>query len=67
MGRSRNFWTRFFPRVQELFPDRLRSASLEDFYRAIVRYRRKETIVVLFQRKTQRYYITLRFGRPENG
>jgi Do/DeqQ family serine protease len=42
-------------------------ADPEDFYRAIVRYRRKETIVVLFQRKAQRYYITIRFGRPENG
>jgi Do/DeqQ family serine protease len=42
-------------------------AAPEDFYRAIVRYRRKETIVVLFQRKTQRYYITIRFARPENG
>ena len=42
-------------------------ADPQDFYRAIVRYRRRETIVVLFQRKTQRYYITIRFGRPENG
>ena len=47
--------------------EELAIASPEDFYRAIVRFRRKETIVVLLQRKTQRYYITIRFGRPESG
>ena len=39
----------------------------EDFYRAVVRYRKKDTVVVLFQRKAQRYYITIRIGRPQSG
>jgi len=35
IGRSRSFWRRFFPRLQELFPDQLGSVTDEDFYRAI--------------------------------
>ncbi|MBL0714453.1 MAG: trypsin-like peptidase domain-containing protein [Desulfosarcina sp.] len=38
-------------------------ADPSDFYRAIVRYRMKKTVVVLLQRKTQRYFITIRMGR----
>ncbi len=39
----------------------------EDFYHAMVRYRKKETIVVLLQRRTQRYFITIRMQRANNG
>ena len=39
----------------------------KDFYRAVVRYRKKETIVVLLQRKTQRYFITIRMAPAKNG
>ena len=35
VGRSRNFWQFFYPRLQMVFPDQLTSVSLETFYRAI--------------------------------
>lgn len=35
VGRSRPFWTYFFPRLQEAFPDALRDVDLETFYRAV--------------------------------
>jgi len=35
VGRGRSFWMHFFPRLQELFPQHVGSASLDDFYRAI--------------------------------
>jgi carboxypeptidase Taq len=35
VGRGRAFWTAFFPRVRALFPERLGSASADDFYRAV--------------------------------
>jgi carboxypeptidase Taq len=35
VGRSRTFWKAYFPRVQQLFPQKLGKVSLEDFYRAI--------------------------------
>ncbi len=35
LGRSREFWQFYYPRLQEFFPDQLSQASLEDFYRAI--------------------------------
>jgi carboxypeptidase Taq len=35
VGRSRAFWTRFYPRAQELFPAQLGNVSLDQFYRAI--------------------------------
>ncbi len=38
----------------------------EDFYRAVVRCRKKDTIVVLLQRRTQRYFITIRMQRANN-
>jgi carboxypeptidase Taq len=37
VGRSRAFWKHFYPRVRELFPERLGSASRDDFYRAVNR------------------------------
>jgi carboxypeptidase Taq len=35
VGRSREFWRFFLPRLQEAFPDQLGSVSLDTFYRAI--------------------------------
>ncbi len=38
----------------------------DDFYRAVVRHRKKENIVMLLQRRSQRYYITIRLHPPKN-
>ena len=35
VGRSRGFWTRFYPDLQALFPEQLGNVPLETFYRAI--------------------------------
>ncbi len=34
VGRSREFWVCYLPRLQEIFPDQLGSATVEDLYRA---------------------------------
>jgi carboxypeptidase Taq len=40
VGRSRGFWSHFYPRLQEFFPDQLRPVPLETFYRAINKVQR---------------------------
>ncbi len=35
VGRSRNFWTFFYPKLQTVFPEQLKAVALETFYRAI--------------------------------
>jgi carboxypeptidase Taq len=35
VGRSRGFWTHFYPQLQAVFPDQLGGVSLDTFYRAI--------------------------------
>ena len=35
IGRSKQFWNHFYPRLQELFPSQLGNVSLEKFYRGI--------------------------------
>lgn len=35
IGRSRAFWTGYFPRLQSVFPEALRDISLDSFYHAI--------------------------------
>ncbi|MBI1744165.1 carboxypeptidase M32 [Candidatus Acetothermia bacterium] len=35
VGRSRGFWEFFYPKLQQTFPQQLRSVSLDTFYRAI--------------------------------
>jgi carboxypeptidase Taq len=35
VGRSHAFWEHFYPQLQALFPDQLRSVPLDTFYRAI--------------------------------
>lgn len=37
VGRSRQFWTFFFPKLQETFPQQFGNATMEDFYHAINR------------------------------
>ncbi len=40
VSRSRGFWQFFYPRLQEVFPDQLKSVSLDTFYRAINKVQR---------------------------
>jgi carboxypeptidase Taq len=40
VGRSRGFWKYFYPRLQEVFPDQLKSVPLDMFYRAINKVQR---------------------------
>lgn len=35
VGRNRNFWVHFFPRLQKAYPGRLGSVSLDDFHLAV--------------------------------
>lgn len=35
VGRSRDFWQFYYPKLQDFFPNQLKSVGLEDFYRAI--------------------------------
>jgi len=35
VGRSRGFWSFYYPKLQHIFPDQLRDVSLDTFYRAI--------------------------------
>lgn len=35
VGRSRNFWEYFYPKLQSVFPEQLKSVSLDTFYKAI--------------------------------
>ncbi len=35
VGRSRPFWTFFYPRLQEVFPSQLKNVSLDAFYKGI--------------------------------
>jgi len=39
VGRSRGFWEYYYPRLQEYFPEQLKSVSLDAFYRAINKVR----------------------------
>lgn len=35
IGRSRQFWSHYYPRLQEIFPDQLGNVATDEFYRAI--------------------------------
>ena len=35
VGRSRNFWTHYYPKLQAIFPEQLADLPLDTFYRAI--------------------------------
>ncbi len=40
VGRSRNFWTFFYPKLQATFAEQLRAVTLDTFYRAIDKVQR---------------------------
>jgi carboxypeptidase Taq len=40
VGRSRSFWEFFYPRLQQVFPEQLKSVELDTFYRAINKVQR---------------------------
>jgi carboxypeptidase Taq len=40
VGRSRDFWSHFYPQLQDTFPSQLGNVSLDEFYRAINRVER---------------------------
>jgi carboxypeptidase Taq len=60
VGRSRGFWTHFFPQLQAYFPKQLGSVDLETFYRAINRVQ-PSFIRVEADEATYNLHIMLRF------
>jgi carboxypeptidase Taq len=60
VGRSWPFWRFFYPRVQELFPERLRDVELESFYRAINRVH-PSLIRIAADEVTYNMHVILRF------
>ncbi len=37
VGRSRNFWTHFYPKLQAIFPEQFQDVSLDAFYRRLIK------------------------------
>ncbi len=60
VGRSRAFWTYYFPRLQALFPETLDGIDLETFYRAINRVQ-PSLIRVEADEVTYNMHIIIRF------
>lgn len=60
VGRSRIFWTRFYPDLQKLYPETLNAISLEDFYRAVNEVR-PSMIRVEADEVTYNLHVLLRF------
>jgi carboxypeptidase Taq len=60
IGRSRPFWERFFPTVQDAFPGQLRGLDAESFYRAVNRVR-PSLIRIHADEVTYNLHIILRF------
>jgi carboxypeptidase Taq len=60
VGRSRPFWTFFYPRVREAFPERLGSVNLDDFLAGINRVR-PSLIRIKADEVTYGMHIILRF------
>jgi carboxypeptidase Taq len=60
VGRSRAFWTFFFPRLQQAFPQNLQDVSLESFYRSINRVE-PSLIRVEADEVTYNLHVLLRF------
>ncbi|HXI18681.1 MAG TPA: carboxypeptidase M32 [Chloroflexota bacterium] len=61
VGRSRGFWTFFYPRLQARFPVQLGGVSLDQFYRAVNKVQRS-LIRVEADEVTYNLHIMLRFG-----
>jgi carboxypeptidase Taq len=60
IGRSRGFWTFYFPRLKEVFPEQLDGVDLETFYKAINRVE-PSMIRVEADEVTYNLHIFLRF------
>ncbi len=60
VGRSRSFWTHFYPRLRKIFPDALGSTDLEAFHRAVNAARPSE-IRVEADELTYNLHVALRF------
>jgi carboxypeptidase Taq len=60
VGRSRAFWTAFYPRLQAVFPSQLNGVEVEAFYKAINRVR-PSLIRVEADEATYNLHIMLRF------
>ena len=60
VGRSRPFWTFFFPRLQEVFPDQLNDVLVETFYQAINRVH-KSLIRTEADELTYNLHVMIRF------
>lgn len=60
VGRSRSFWTHFFPMARQLFPDALRAVSEQQFYLAINDVR-PSLIRVEADEATYNLHVLLRF------
>ena len=61
VGRSRPFWTYFYPRLQEVFPAQLKSVSLDTFYRAVNKVR-QSLIRTDADEVTYNLHVMVRFG-----
>ncbi|MGH2371756.1 MAG: carboxypeptidase M32, partial [Chloroflexota bacterium] len=60
VGRSRGFWTHFYPQLQATFPDQLGAVPLDTFYRAINKVERS-LIRVEADEVTYNLHVMLRF------
>jgi carboxypeptidase Taq len=60
VGRSREFWSQYFPRLQAFFPDQMTGVDVETFYRAINRVE-PSFIRVEADEVTYNLHIMLRF------
>jgi len=61
VGRSQGFWTHFYPKLQEEFPDQLKSVSLDNFYAAINKVERS-LIRTDADEVTYNLHVIIRFG-----
>jgi carboxypeptidase Taq len=61
VGRSRDFWTFFYPEIQRNFPGELGSVSLDTFYRAINKVSRS-LIRTDADETTYNLHVMIRFG-----
>jgi carboxypeptidase Taq len=60
VGRSRPFWNHFYPQLQEVFPARLATVELDEFYRAINAVR-PSVIRIEADEATYNLHVILRF------
>jgi carboxypeptidase Taq len=61
VGRSRGFWEHFYPQLQQIFPEQLKSVSLDTFYRAINTVKRS-LIRVDADEVTYNLHVMIRFA-----